>query len=55
MKADKQVLLPQTEEDIEKCEWVPIDKLSVYMENTHALIIEVITAGIKVLHEVKNV
>jgi hypothetical protein len=35
-------LKPQTEEDIEKCEWVPVDKLANYMSNMHASIIDVI-------------
>jgi len=56
MKSDKQSnLLPQSEEDIEKCEWVSVDKLTPYMENTHASIMEVVNAGMKRLHETKNV
>ena len=38
----KSALKPQTEEDIEKCEWVSADKLSRYMSNMHASIIDVI-------------
>ena len=35
-------LNPQTEEDIEKYEWVPLDKLAAYTSNMHASIIDVI-------------
>lgn len=35
-------LKPQTEEDIEKCEWVTVDKLAAYMGNMHASVIDVI-------------
>jgi 8-oxo-dGTP pyrophosphatase MutT (NUDIX family) len=56
MKAKKQTnLLPQLEEDIEKCEWVPVDQLTSYMENTHVSILDVVNAGVKILHETKNV
>jgi hypothetical protein len=56
MKAEKQSdLVPQLEEDIEKCEWVPIDQLAPYMENTHGSILDVVNAGVKALHETKNV
>jgi len=56
MKAQKQNnLLPQLEEDIEKCEWVQVDQLAAYMENTHASILDVVKEGVKVLHETKNV
>ncbi len=40
---------PQTEEDIEKCEWVSINALGPYLDNTHASIREVVHAGIKQL------
>jgi ADP-ribose pyrophosphatase YjhB (NUDIX family) len=56
MRADEQNnLTPQLEEDIEKCEWVPIDQIASYMENTHASILDVVNAGVKVLQETKNV
>jgi len=56
MKAQQQInLLPQLDEDIEKCEWVPIDQLPPYTENTHGSILDVLNAGIKSLHETKNV
>jgi 8-oxo-dGTP pyrophosphatase MutT (NUDIX family) len=40
-------LKPQTEEDIEKCEWVALDKLSTYFDNMHASIIDVIKIALK--------
>ena len=56
MKAPKQTsLLPQLEEDIEKCEWVPVDQLALYLENTHGSVLDVVNAGVKILHEAKNV
>jgi 8-oxo-dGTP pyrophosphatase MutT (NUDIX family) len=56
VKAPKQTnLLPQLEEDIDKCEWVAIDKLASYLENTHASIIDVVNAGVALLHQTKNV
>ena len=56
MKSEKQqVFIPQTEEDIEKCEWVSIDKLAPYMENTHASILDVVKAGIGTLQETTSV
>ena len=56
MKSEKQkVLIPQVKEDIEKCEWVEINKLAPYLENSHASIVDVVKEGIKVLHEAKNV
>jgi len=51
----KEVLTPQAEEDIEKCEWVAIDNLAPYLENMHASVIDVLKAGIKVLGETKNI
>ena len=47
-------LLPQTEEDIEKCEWVSVDNLNFYMKNTHASILDVVTAGANYLRQTKN-
>ena len=56
MKAQKQgSFIPQIEEGIEKVEWVPIEKLASHMENTHASILDVVDAGVKDLHETKNV
>jgi len=56
LKASRQKsFLPQLEEGIEKCEWVSIDKLAPYMENTHASILDVVNMGVQHLHETKNV
>jgi ADP-ribose pyrophosphatase YjhB (NUDIX family) len=56
MKAAKQEhFIPQVEEHIEKCEWVAIEKLAPYMENTHASILKVVNEGVKILHEAKNI
>ena len=49
MKSAKDAFIPQTDEDIEKCEWVPLDALASYMDNTHASILEVVNAGVKIL------
>lgn len=55
-KAKKQLnLIPEIEEDIEKCEWVPASQLAPYLENTHASILDVVKEGLKILHETKNV
>jgi len=56
MKAEKQAgLLPQLEEDIDKAEWIAIDHLAPYMENTHASILDVMNAGVKMLYQTRNV
>jgi len=56
MKAEKQnKLIPQLEEDIDKAEWVAIDQITAYMENTHTSIHDVVDAGRKILHETKNI
>src|SRR5215217_1033786 len=54
MAADKQLLTPQTDEDITKCEWVSVDELGPYMDNTHASILDVVNNGIKLLQEIKS-
>jgi 8-oxo-dGTP pyrophosphatase MutT (NUDIX family) len=41
----QQVLTPQTEEDIEKCEWVKISKLTPYLDNSFPAIIDVVKAA----------
>ncbi|MDQ3842835.1 MAG: NUDIX domain-containing protein [Bacteroidota bacterium] len=48
---EKQELIPQTDEDIEKCEWVRIENMVPYLNNTHASLIDVIQAGIKKIKE----
>ena len=56
MKGDGQeMFIPQTDEDIEKCEWVAMDRLAPYMDNTHASITDVVKAGIRALEETKKV
>ncbi len=46
MNADgDQKLMPQHEEDIEKCEWADYGNISYYLENTHASIADVIKEG----------
>ena len=56
VKAVKQnEFVPQLDEDIEKCEWVAVDQLAPYMENSMGSIIDVVSAGIKQLHEAKNI
>jgi 8-oxo-dGTP pyrophosphatase MutT (NUDIX family) len=56
MKTPEQIkLIPQIEEDIDKCEWVALDQLTPYMENTHASILDVVNAGVKMLQETKNI
>jgi 8-oxo-dGTP pyrophosphatase MutT (NUDIX family) len=46
---DHEELVPQTDEDIEKCVWVTIENLAPYLENAPASIIDVLTAGIKII------
>jgi 8-oxo-dGTP pyrophosphatase MutT (NUDIX family) len=53
--ANNEILVPQTEEDIEKCEWVNADKLAPYTENTHPSILDVLKEGVRVLGETKNI
>lgn len=45
----EQVLTPQLDEDIEKCEWVAASRLAPYMENSHPSIIDVLQAGLQEL------
>ncbi len=46
---DAESLTPQTDEDIEKCEWVPVNNLAPYLENAPTSIIDVVEAGLKLL------
>lgn len=50
----QQTLIPQLEEDIEKCEWVNIGALADYLKNTHPSIIDVVNKGIEKLHTAKT-
>jgi 8-oxo-dGTP pyrophosphatase MutT (NUDIX family) len=50
MKSDEaQTLAPQTDEDIEKCVWVPLEELTAYFEDTHPSIIDVLQLGVQKL------
>jgi 8-oxo-dGTP pyrophosphatase MutT (NUDIX family) len=48
---EEQVLTPQMDEDIEKCEWVGMEKLDPYLENTHPSIMDVLKRGTEVIRE----
>ena len=50
-----QELVPQTEEDIEKCEWVKMENLNPYLQNSLPSIIDVVNAGIEKLQQIKSV
>ncbi|HUC82176.1 MAG TPA: NUDIX domain-containing protein [Flavisolibacter sp.] len=45
--SEKEALAPQTDEDIERCKWVPFDQLETYKGNMHASIIDVLNAASK--------
>ena len=52
MLADEsQTLSPQTEEDIEKCEWVKMENITRFFQNSHASVIDVLQAGIKIIEK----
>ena len=51
----EQVLTPQTEEDIEKCEWVKLSRIAPYMDNSFPTIIDVVNTATTVLHKDKKV
>jgi 8-oxo-dGTP pyrophosphatase MutT (NUDIX family) len=51
----QQTMIPQLEEGIEKCEWVKLDVLATYLENTHPSIIDVLKLGIEKLHAAKTI
>ncbi|MEI6947621.1 NUDIX domain-containing protein [Paraflavisolibacter sp. H34] len=48
-----QVLTPQTEEDIEKCEWVKPSELGPYLENTFPSIVDVLKTAAPLLEPKK--
>jgi 8-oxo-dGTP pyrophosphatase MutT (NUDIX family) len=52
--ASKEDLQPQEEEDIEKCEWVPIEELEPYMGHTHPSIHDVISKGLQELKSARQ-
>lgn len=41
----EEALVPQQDEDIERCIWVPLNELDQYMANTHPSIVDVINWG----------
>lgn len=49
MKTDQTNVQPQTEEDIELCEWVKPVNLGPYFSNTHASIADVLQLGLTCL------
>ncbi|MFL5741095.1 MAG: NUDIX hydrolase [Flavisolibacter sp.] len=49
--SEKTEFVPQQEEDIEKCIWVPYQELDQYKHNTHASLLDVIQAGLKSILE----
>lgn len=51
MSAAKQKLSPQTEEGIDKCEWVSKKDLSPYLSNTYALVLDVLKKGLNIIVE----
>jgi 8-oxo-dGTP pyrophosphatase MutT (NUDIX family) len=51
MEAGNKDTAPQTEEDIERCEWVPVPELPSYMANTHGSVADVVEEGIKFIAE----
>jgi ADP-ribose pyrophosphatase YjhB (NUDIX family) len=51
MKVKKtQKLTPQTEEDIEKCEWAEVSELRKYMDHMHRSVADVIQQALPLLH-----
>jgi 8-oxo-dGTP pyrophosphatase MutT (NUDIX family) len=46
---EKELLIPQTDEDIENCEWVAIKDLPPYLENAPSSVIDVVEAGLKLI------
>ncbi|MFN2437956.1 MAG: NUDIX hydrolase [Chitinophagaceae bacterium] len=48
--AEEQILSPQVDEDITKCEWVAIAELASYMENANASVVDVVNAGLLILN-----
>ena len=52
MNADQKIeLTPQTEEDIEKCEWVALPGLPNYMANAHPSVVDVLQNGLSLLKQ----
>ena len=52
MRTNKgQKFTPQTDEDIEKCEWVALAGIDPYIENTHLSITDVLNKGLPLIRE----
>ena len=47
MKAEKQDLIPQTEEDIDECKWVHLDNVASFYENMQPSVKDVIDSYLK--------
>jgi 8-oxo-dGTP pyrophosphatase MutT (NUDIX family) len=47
----EQVLTPQLEEDIEKCEWVQFSKISPYLDNSFPAIVDVIQSASRIVNK----
>lgn len=52
---DQASLHPQADEDIEQCLWVEQKDLASYLAHTHALILDVMNAGLQQLSSLKGV
>jgi len=48
--AEEQHLVPQINEDIEKCEWVKVEETAPYMEHAPASVIDVLKKGLAMLN-----
>jgi 8-oxo-dGTP pyrophosphatase MutT (NUDIX family) len=49
--AGKSVLVPQTEEDVQQCVWVPLAEISAYIDGAFASVADVLRNGVKMLQE----
>jgi 8-oxo-dGTP pyrophosphatase MutT (NUDIX family) len=49
--ASDQKLVPQTDEDIEKCEWVLFNDVKTYLAETHPSIVDVLKKGIQLINK----
>ena len=52
---EEQILTPQVDEDIEKCEWVHLTEMASYMKNAPASVIDVVHKGLAMLNETKKI
>ncbi len=49
--AEEQILIPQVEEDIEKCEWVPFSNTAPYLQNANASVVGVVNMGLTIIEK----